>query len=209
VVHLRTSSARARQLGFLQTEAYQVATLGRAEYQNGDHFDGAATLRLAIDKAEAVGDVRMAALARVHLGRVLRALGDDTGARAALEDATRWHREAGGGEQAVLGDTLLAAMDLRQDVDGAHQRLMAVLADARAAGNSAATVFALDALASDAARHGDTATAQRLADDANAAMRTATHFIAEVDRVDKLPDGSQRRRPPAMHDPPAPSSPTE
>ena len=34
---------------------------------------------LAIDKAEATGDVRLAALARVHLGRVLRALGDRSG----------------------------------------------------------------------------------------------------------------------------------
>ena len=33
---------------------------------------GSATLELAIDKAQATGDVRLAALAQVHLGRVLR-----------------------------------------------------------------------------------------------------------------------------------------
>jgi hypothetical protein len=44
----------------------------------------AATIRLAVDKAEATGDLRMAALARVHIGRVLRALGETDGARAAL-----------------------------------------------------------------------------------------------------------------------------
>ena len=59
-------------LGFLQTEAYQVSSLGRAQCQAGDYEAGAATLALAIDKAEATGDLRLAALARVHLGRVLR-----------------------------------------------------------------------------------------------------------------------------------------
>ena len=65
----------SRSLGFLQTEAYQVSSLGRAQCQAGDYESGAATLELAIEKAEATGDVRLAALARVHLGRVLRALG--------------------------------------------------------------------------------------------------------------------------------------
>ena len=65
----------SRRLGFRQTEAYQLSSLGRAQCQAGDYDAGAATLELAIEKAEATGDVRLAALARVHLGRVLRALG--------------------------------------------------------------------------------------------------------------------------------------
>ncbi|MFM2078021.1 MAG: hypothetical protein RJA49_1911, partial [Actinomycetota bacterium] len=209
VAHLRRSSSRARQLGFLQTEAYQVATLGRAQCQLGEYEEGATTLRTAIVKAEAVGDVRMAALARVHLGRILRALGDDGGARAALELAAQWHRTSGGGEQAVLGDAMLAAMDARDGVAGASDRLVTLLDEARAAQNDAAAVFALDALARDAARDGDASTARRLAAEATAAMTRASHFIAEVDRVDALPEAGQRSRPPAMQDPPAPSSPTE
>ena len=111
VLHLGRAAETSGRLGFLQTEAYQLSSLGRAQCQAGDYEDGAATLELAIEKAEATGDVRMAALARVHLGRVLRALGRDAAARAALEAATAWHREAGGGEQAALGECLLAALD--------------------------------------------------------------------------------------------------
>ena len=85
VVHIGRAAETSRRLGFLQTEAYQVSSLGRAQCQAGDYDAGAATLELAIDKAEATGDVRLAALARVHLGRVLRALGRD--ARGA--DGTR------------------------------------------------------------------------------------------------------------------------
>ena len=103
VVHIGRAAETSRRLGFLQTEAYQLSSLGRAQCQAGDYDTGAATLELAIDKAEATGDVRMAALARVHLGRVLRALGQRARARTALEAATAWHRSAGGGEQAALG----------------------------------------------------------------------------------------------------------
>ncbi len=94
-----------------QTEAYQVTSLGRAQCQAGDYEAGAATLARGIAKAEATGDVRLAALGRVHLGRVLRALGRTAEARAALERAAAFHRDAGGGEQAALGDCLLAALD--------------------------------------------------------------------------------------------------
>ena len=75
VVHYGRAVETSRRLGFLQTEAYQTASLGRAQCQAGDYDAGAATLELAVDKAEATGDTRMATLARVHLGRVLRALG--------------------------------------------------------------------------------------------------------------------------------------
>ena len=71
VLHLGRAAERSRQLGFQQTEAYQLTNLGRAQCQAGDYVTGAATLQLAIDKAQATGDMRLAALARVHLGRVL------------------------------------------------------------------------------------------------------------------------------------------
>ena len=134
VRHLGRAAERSRQLGFQQTEAYQVMSLGRAQCQAGDYDTGAATLQLAIDKAQATGDVRLAALARVHLGRVLRALGQVAAARAALEAATAWHREAGGGEQAALGECLLAAMDAADQVPGAEERLVAILDEARGRG---------------------------------------------------------------------------
>src|SRR5205085_7249603 len=80
VVHIGRAVATSGRLGFLQTEAYQMAGLGRAQCQAGDYAGGAATLVRAIGKAEATGDLRMAALARVHLGRVLRALGQHASA---------------------------------------------------------------------------------------------------------------------------------
>ena len=121
VHHIARAAETSGRLGFAQTEAYQLSSLGRAQCQAGDYETGAATLQRAIAKAEATGDVRLAALARVHLGRVLRALGRTAEARTALEAAAAFHREAGGGEQAVLGDTLLAALD------GAQQRLTELL----------------------------------------------------------------------------------
>ena len=111
VVHIGRAAEASGRLGFPQTEAYQVTSLGRAQCQAGDYDAGVATLELAVDKAESTGDVRLAALARVHLGRVLRAVGQVAQARAALEAAAAWHRDAGGGEQAALGECLLAAMD--------------------------------------------------------------------------------------------------
>ena len=131
VDHIARAAATSGRLGFRQTEAYQLSSLGRAQCQAGDYATGAATLELAIEKAEATGDVRLAALARVHLGRVLRALGRPAAARAALEAAAAWHRAAGGGEQAALGECLLAALDAADGVAGAERRLAAILEDAR------------------------------------------------------------------------------
>ncbi len=162
VDHIARAAATSERLGFLQTEAYQRSSLGRAQCQAGDYEAGAATLALAIDRAEAVGDVRLAALARVHLGRVLRALGRVAPARAALEAAAAFHRSAGGGEQAALGDCLLAALD------GDVPRLEAILEAAR--GDAPVEVFALDALGR--------------WDEADQRMEAASHFITQRDRVD-------------------------
>ena len=180
-----SAAATSRRLGFQQTEAYQVASLGRAQCQAGDYETGAATLQLAIDKAEATGDVRMAALARVHLGRVLRALGQTERARTALEAAAAWHRAAGGGEQAALGECLLAAMDAADGVAGAEDRLdRVILDDARPADDAPVEVFALDALARLAAEAGDLARARELCAAADRRMEAASHFITDRDRTD-------------------------
>jgi predicted ATPase len=184
VMHLGRAVETSRRLGFLQTEAYQTASLGRAQCQAGDYETGAATLQLAIDKAEATGDARMATLARVHLGRVLRALGQLTPARTALETAAAWHRAAGGGEQAALGDCLIAAMDCADNIAGAHERLVAILDDARTNDAAHVEVFVLDALARGAAQEGDYVTARALCESADRRMQSASHFITDRDRID-------------------------
>jgi tetratricopeptide (TPR) repeat protein len=184
VLHIGRAAQTSRRLGFLQTEAYQVFSLGRAQCQAGDHAAGAATLELAIEKAEATGDVRLAALARVHLGRVLRALGQVAPARAALEAATAWHRAAGGGEQAALGECLLGALDAEDHVSGADQRLAAILQQARGDDDAPVEVLALDALARIAAEGGDVATARDLCEAADRRMQAASNFITDLDRTD-------------------------
>jgi predicted ATPase/DNA-binding SARP family transcriptional activator len=184
VLHLGNAAERSRQLGFPQTEAYQLTNLGRAQCQAGDYASGSATLQLAIDKAQNTGDTRLAALARVHLGRVLRALGQIAPARAALEAATAWHREAGGGEQAALGECLLAAMDAADHLPGAEDRLVAILEHARREDDAPVEVFALDALARIAHADGDASKARDLCAAADRRMEAAAHFIADLDRTD-------------------------
>ena len=184
VLHIGQAAATSGRLGFQQTEAYQVASLGRAQCQAGDYETGADTLALAIDKAEATGDVRMAALARVHLGRVLRALGQPERARSALEAAAAWHRSAGGGEQAALGDCLLAALDAADGVAGAENRLTGLLDDAVLADDAPVEVFARDALARLAIEAGDLVRARELSAAADRRMEAASHFITERDRTD-------------------------
>jgi predicted ATPase/DNA-binding SARP family transcriptional activator len=184
VDHMSRAAETSRRLGFSQTEAYQVASLGRAQCQTGDYTAGRATLELAVDKAEATGDVRMAALARTHLGRVLRALGDTVRAREVLELSTTWHRAAGGGEQAAMGECLLAAMDAADEVAGAAQRLTAILETARQNNEAHVEVFALDALARLATGRGDIDSALTLSRAADLRMQAASHFITEHDRTD-------------------------
>jgi hypothetical protein len=164
VAHLEAAWSTSSRLGFRQTAAYQRSSLGRAQLQVLDYESGIATLSAAIADAEATGDLRMAALARVHLGRALRATGDRVGARAALEDAAAFHRRVGGGEQAALGDCLLAAMD------GDAGRLEVLLAEAQVRGDAPVEVFALDALGRRA--------------EADERMSAADHFITGLDRVD-------------------------
>jgi predicted ATPase/DNA-binding SARP family transcriptional activator len=184
VTHLGRAVATSNRLGFFQTAAYQTFSLGRAQSQAGDHDTGAATLALAIDRAEATGDARMATLARVHLARELRTSGQLQHARTALETAAAWHRTAGGGEQAALGDCLLAAMDAADGLDGAEARLQEILEQSRANGAAHVEVLALDALARIAAAHGHTVPAQAMIRLADQRMHDASAFIAEHDRVD-------------------------
>ncbi len=184
VRHIGRAAETSRRLGFAQTEAYQLSSLGRAQCQAGNYDAGPATLELAIDKAEATGDVRLAALARVHLGRVLRAVGDVPRARASLEAAAEWHRDAGGGEQALLGECLLAALDAADGIPRARERLEAILEDSRQRDDAPVEVFALDALARAALLAGEVSTARDLCAAADRRMAAASHFITDLDRAD-------------------------
>ena len=187
VDHIARAAATSGRLGFRQTEAYQVTSLGRAQCQAGDYEAGAETLARGITKAEATGDVRLAALGRVHLGRVLRPLDRTAEARDALERAAEFHRGAGGGEQERLGDCLLAALDAAEGDARAEARLEALLEAARGDDDAPVEVFALDALGrltGDAGLH-------ELAD---RRMAAASHFITERDRVDRRAGARRRTR---------------
>jgi predicted ATPase/DNA-binding SARP family transcriptional activator len=184
VLHIGRAARTSGRLGFQQTEAFHVLSLGRAQCQAGDYDSGMVTLEIAIDKAQATGDVRLTALARVHLGRVLRALGDLPRARVELQAAARWHRDAGGGEQAALGECVLAAIEAADDVPGAPERLQGLLDDATALPDAAVEVLALDALARIAATYGDTDTARDLLDAADRRFGDASHLITDRDRAD-------------------------
>jgi hypothetical protein len=126
----------------------------------------------------------MATLARVHLGRVRRALGHLGASRVALEAAATWHRSVGGGEESAMGDCLLAALDSAEQRPAAGERLAAILLAAQEADHAHVEVFALDAMARAATLGGDVVTAEALAARAEVRMREASHFISERDRVD-------------------------
>jgi predicted ATPase/DNA-binding SARP family transcriptional activator len=197
VDHLGSAAETSLRLGFLQTGAYQTSSLGRAQCQAGEYAAGADTLEVAIEQAEATGDLRLAALVRVHLGRVLRALDRDEAARSVLEEADAWHRTTGGGEQAALGECLLAALNAADGLPGAVERLSAIVAVARQRDDAPVEVFALDALGRARSQAGDRAGAVALCEEADRRMDAASHFIAELDRVDaravRLAAGSSHR----------------
>ena len=69
-------------------------------------------------------------------------------------------------------------------IPGSHERLTGILEDARAHDEPHVEVFALDALASIAARHGDVDAARALNATADRRMQAADHFITEQDRTD-------------------------
>ena len=191
VLHIGRAAETSGRLGFLQTEAYQLSSLGRAQCQAGDYASG--RRHAGARDREGRGDRR-----RAH-GRARPRASRARAARARAGRARRGRRSrrrrrgtatAGGGEQAALGECLLAALD------GAEPRLAAILDDARRDDDAPVEVFALDALARLAAERGDAATAAELARAADRRMAAASHFITERDRTDR-PAGSARRTPAA------------
>ena len=129
---------------------------------------------LAIDKAEATGDVRMAALARVHLGRVLRA--------ARREDTRRGRfsnrRPRGTARPAVENRHCSVSVCSPRwtpptRFPGRTNVSSAILDAARLNGEAHVEVFALDALARAAAEAGDIETARDLCESADRRMEAA------------------------------------
>ena len=113
-------------------------------------------------------------------------------ARAALEAAAAWHRGAGGGEQAALGECLLAAMDAADRVPGAEAAAGRPPRRGEDGSDAPVEVFALDALGRIAADAGDIVAAQDLRREADQRMGAAAHFITDRDRTTPLVVDSRR-----------------
>ena len=179
VMHIGRAAEASGRLGFLQTEAYQLSSLGRAQCQAGDYATGAATLELAIAKAEATGDVRMVALARVHLGRVLRALGRTAAARAALESGDRVaprrrRRRTVRARRVPAGGARRRGAAARRDPRRGHARRRTLPSRSSRSTHSPGSP----------PRGGDIATARELSEAADRRMASASHFITDLDRSD-------------------------
>ncbi|MFZ0161356.1 MAG: BTAD domain-containing putative transcriptional regulator [Kineosporiaceae bacterium] len=181
---LSRAAATSQELGFLGQAALHLTTLGRVEQRAGNTEAAIDTLNRAIQAADTNGDLRIAATARVHLARILRASGEDADALSLLEQTDRWFRASGGGDGALLTRCLLASTSSRADGLGAVETLQAVLDDARRAQDREVQVLALDGLARVAAEAGDLVAAQQLLDSADELIPGIRHAVDELDRLD-------------------------
>jgi hypothetical protein len=154
-----------------------AGSLARVQQRLADHA-ATASYQRALKDAAAVGDGRLAATARLHLARLLRADGEHQTAVALLQENERWYRSAGGGEFALLTRCLLAAE--RDD----SQALELVLEEARTTHNREVQLFALDALARLAADRGGLDTARSLLTAADELAPKVAHTVDESDRID-------------------------
>ncbi len=190
VVHLTRAADVAHTLGFA-TEGFHLAALGRVLQQAGDDVAAINTLERAIEIGQRTGELRVASLARVRLGRVLRGFGDREGARVPLTAAAEWYRAAGAGGRALasrdgaaLATCLLAAIALEEGDPDAAEQLVTLLERARADDDVEIEVLALDALARDCAANGDDDPARRLLAEADARAPEAALWLDDADRLD-------------------------
>ena len=151
----------------------------------GDPQRAIGTLERAIDVGRSTGDLRTAALAQVRLGRVFRSLGQSTAARAVVEAARNWYALAGGGDGALLADSVLAALDVEDEVPGAQERIDHVLTVAHDAGDIEVEVLALDTSALGFAKLGRPAEAQTALARADQLTPAALHLLTDADRIDR------------------------
>jgi hypothetical protein len=171
-------------LGFRATQALHLATLGRIHQQAGLLGRAVNVLKEAITIGLEIKDMRVVALGRVRLARVLRAQGRAHAASEAAHASDHWFRAAGGGEGARLAACLTAAIDSAAGDASACSQLEAVLLDAREHHDLEIQVLALDALASCFARAGDLPTARRHLAAADALLPKVQHLLDEADRWD-------------------------
>ncbi|HEX7148423.1 MAG TPA: BTAD domain-containing putative transcriptional regulator, partial [Actinomycetota bacterium] len=165
---LTRAAELSERLGFVGQAALHLTTLGRVQHRSGAPDQAAGTLTRAIQAATTGGDLRIAATARIHLARTLRAAGDDGTARTLLEENDRWYRASGGGDGALLTRCLLAALSLEPVTgEAAVQDLHTVLDEARHHQDLETQTLALDALAHAAADRGDLPGAARLLEEAD------------------------------------------
>ncbi len=178
IVHLRHAAEATHRLGFAAAEAHHLATLGRAQEQNGEASAAIATFHQAIETAHTTGDARTAALASARLARALR-LPDPAAARVAAKWSRDWYLAAGGGEGLLLAQYVLATLDTDPD------HLTETIATARAAHDPEIELLALDALAYLLAARGDEAGARTTLAAADAVLPHARHLLADADLVDR------------------------
>jgi predicted ATPase/DNA-binding SARP family transcriptional activator len=182
--HLTRAAATSELLGFVGQAALHLASLGRVQQREGDSHAAIPTLNRAILAATNSGDLRLAATARLHLARLMRATGDADAARSLLEQNDRWYRSAGGGDGALLTQCLLAAVNAETAGDGMLSRLHDILGQGRRAGDPEVHVYATDALARLASERGELTKADELLRAADAIAVAASHVIDSSDRVD-------------------------
>lgn len=182
-IHLRAAAEASGRLGFQATQALHLATLGRILQQADDPSGAIDALERAVEIGRVIKDMRIVALARARLARVLRSQGDYPAAKAAVQAADHWFRTSGGGEGAALAAYLAAAIDAEAGDPSASARLQTALQDARHRQDQEIEVLALDALARSCAQTHDSAASELLAQ-ADALMPSVRHLLSDADRID-------------------------
>ena len=182
--HLRRAAAAAGRLGYASTEASHLDTLGRVLEQAGQIDEAIETFERVIEIGRTTRQLRLLALGRVHLGRVLRGHGDRQAALRAVRAADHWFESTGGGDGASLAACLHSAMDAEDGDPTAEPRLRAVLQHAVGQHTPDIEIMAMDALARHAANEHHLAEARCLLDAADDLMPSARHLLGSADRLD-------------------------
>ena len=182
--HLRRAAAAAGRLGYASTEASHLDTLGRVLEQAGQIDEAIETFERVIEIGRTTRQLRLLALGRVHLGRVLRGHGDRHAALLAVRAADHWFESSGGGDGAALAACLHSAMDAEDGDPTAEARLRAVLQRAVGQHTPDIEIMAMDALARHAANDHHLAEASGLLDAADDLMPSARHLLGSADRLD-------------------------
>jgi predicted ATPase/DNA-binding SARP family transcriptional activator len=183
-IHLRRAAAAAKRLGYASTEGSHLDTLGRVLEQAGQTEEAITTLERVIDIGRTTRQLRLLALGRVHLGRVLRAHGNRDAALDAVRAADHWFESSGGGDGAALASCLHAAMDAEDGDASAQARLCTVVEQAHDQHTPDIEIMALDALARSAANADRLTAARHLLDTADDLMPSARHLLGSADRLD-------------------------